>query len=164
MPTSDPTIVKPSKLWKRLSAERRQETALAFWVDSEDVAAQAEAVQALARHLKFRPQSVLALPREKQARYLTALPAVSDSLATRLLITYHLTHQRSMMAAFLDALGVAHEQGLITADEVKLPEAETCRTAGRDLLAAFPPDDVKIYFATLLVQDPDAWAPLEELL
>jgi len=164
MPTTGSTILKASRLWKRLSVERRQTTALAFWADAEDMAAHAEAVQAIARHLKFRPQSVVALAREKQARYLTSLPTVSDSLAVRLLVTYHLTHQRPMMATFLDALGIAHENGLITADEVKLPDAETCRAAGRDLLTAFPPDDVRIYFATLLVQDPDAWAPLEELL
>ena len=156
--------LKPSKLWKQISAEDRLETARAFWTDAGDVAAQAEAVEALARHLKFRARSVIALPIEKRARYLSSLPAVSDSLAARLLVSYHLTCQRPMMAAFLDALGVAHEDGLITAEEVKLPDADTCRRAARALLTTFPREQVSTYFATLLLQDPDAWAPLQDIV
>jgi hypothetical protein len=107
---------------------------------------------------------VIALPIEKRARYLSSLPAVSDSLAARLLVSYHLTRQRPMMAAFLDALGVAHEDGLITAEEVKLPDADTCRQAGRALMTTFPREQVSTYFATLLLQDPDAWAPLRDVI
>ena len=34
-------------------------------------------------------------------------------MAGRALILYHLAEQRPMMGAFLDALGIAHENGLI---------------------------------------------------
>ncbi len=160
----DVSSLKPSKLWKQIAAEDRLETARAFWADNEDVAAQAEAVDALARHLKFRARSVIALPIERRARYLSSLPAVSDSLASRLLVSYHLTRQRPMMAAFLDALGIPHEDGLITAEEVAPPDADTCGKAAREMMGRFPPEQVSTYFATLLLQDPDAWAPLRDVL
>lgn len=157
-------MLKPARLWKQLSAERRLEAVLAFWSESEDLAAQAEAIDAIARHLKFRAKSVMGLPVEKRARYLCALPAVSDSLATRLLVTYHLVAQRPMMAAFLDALGVPHDNGLITADRVRLPDAGACRAAAQSLMAKYPEADTKTYFATLLTQDPETWRPLEDLV
>ena len=157
-------MLKPARLWKNLSAERRLETAVAFWAESEDVASQAEAIDAIARHLKFRARSVMELPVEKRARYLFALPAVSDSLAARLLVTYHLVAQRPMMAAFLDALGVPHEDGLITADEVKVPDAGTCRAAAKALMAQYPEPDTTTYFATLLIQDPETWKPLGDFV
>jgi len=157
-------MLKPARLWKNLPAERRLETATAFWSGDEDMASQAEAIDAIARHLKFRARSVMGLPVEKRARYLCALPSVSDSLAARLLVTYHLTAQRPMMAAFLDALGVPHEDGLITAEDVKVPEADTCRAAAKALMEKFPEADTTTYFATLVVQDPETWKPLEEFI
>ena len=161
---SDRPLPKPARLWKQLSAERRHDTAVAFWSDSEDLTSQAEAIDAIARHLKFRARSVMGLPVEKRARYLCALPAVSDTLAARLLVTYHLVAQRPMMAAFLDALGVPHEDGLITADEVKVPDAETCRAAAKALMAQYPEPDTTTYFATLLIQDPETWKPLGDFV
>jgi hypothetical protein len=157
-------MLKPARLWKNLSAERRLDTAVAFWAESEDMTSQAEAIDAIARHLKFRARSVTELPADKRARYLCALPAVSDSLAARLLVTYHLTAQRPMMAAFLDALGVPHADGLITADDVKVPDADTCRAAAKALMDRFPEADTTTYFATLVVQDPETWKPLEEFV
>jgi len=157
-------MLKAARLWKNLSAERRLETAVAFWAESEDMTSQAEAIDAIARHLKFRARSVMELPVDKRARYLCALPAMSDSLAARLLVTYHLTAQRPMMAAFLDALGVPHEDGLITAEDVKVPDAATCRAAAKALMSRFPEADTTTYFATLVVQDPETWKPLEEFV
>ena len=161
---SDQALPKPARLWKQLSAERRLDTAVAFWTDSEDMASQAEAIDAIARHMKFRARSVMGLPVEKRARYLCALPSVSDSLAARLLVTYHLTAQRPMLAAFLDALGVPHEDGLITADDVKIPDESACRAAAKTLMDKFPHGDTTMYFATLVVQDPETWKPLEAFL
>ena len=58
-----------------------------------------------------------------------------DSLAARLLVSYHLGHQRPMMAAFLDALGIVHDNGLIN-DELSGAVAEDKLKAGADALAA----------------------------
>ena len=85
-----------------------------------------------------------------------------DVLAARLLVSYHLAHQRPMLRAFLDALGIPHEDGLITAEvEGADPGRDASRPPSTALEAAFPPDDVSLYLATLLSQDPETWGALQ---
>src|SRR4051794_3895640 len=110
----DYSAFRPSRIWKSLPAERRTEAARFFWGDEQSTDQQLEAVVAIAGHMKFRPKSVITLPADKKIRYLTTLPNVSDSIAARALVSYHLESQRPMMSAFLDALGIAHENGLIS--------------------------------------------------
>ena len=158
-----PDIPRPSQLWKQLSAERRASAAEAFWKDDSASMEQTEAVLAIANRIKFRVTSVLKMPREKKARQLVALPAVSEIVAARLLVTYHLDQQRPMMAAFLDALGVQHENGLIADEALAAPAAETLQAAARAIAASHPADDVALYLATLIWQDPETWGGLTEL-
>jgi len=72
---------RPSKLWKKLSAERRIAAAELFWADEQSTEQQIEAVGALAAHMKFRPKSVIGLPLDKKVKYLATLPTVSDAVA-----------------------------------------------------------------------------------
>jgi hypothetical protein len=156
-------IPRPSQLWKQLSAERKTQAAAAFWSDSNASVEHAEAIVAIAQRIKFRPKSVIALPVEKKARHLIAVGAMSELVAARLLVAYHLAHQRPMMGAFLDALGIAHEEGLINDENVEAPSAERLEQAARTLAAAFPADDVALYLSTLMWQDPDTWGGLEHV-
>jgi hypothetical protein len=160
--TQDFSDFRPSRLWKQLSAERRVEAAELFWTDEQSTEQQLEAVAALAAHMKFRAKSVIALPIAKKAKYLSTLPNVSDTVAARALVNYHLDRQRPMMAAFLDSLGITHENGLISEDNVAKPDAAKLREAAADLATKFPPDDVSLYFSTLVSQDPDTWGSLAE--
>ncbi len=153
---------RPSKLWKKLSAERRMTAAELFWSDEQSTEQQIEAVGALAAHMKFRPKSVISLPVEKKAKYLATLPTVPDTVAARALVSYHLERQRPMMGAFLDSLGVAHEDGLISEENAVKPEPDKLKSAAADLSAKFPKDDVVLYFSTLVSQDPDTWGGLAE--
>ena len=143
-----------------MSPERRLEAAELFWADEESAEQQIEAVSAIAGHMKFRTKSVIALPVEKKARYLVGLPAIADSVAARVLVHYHLERQRAMMAAFLDALGIAHDNGLITEETVPKPDRERLKSAVASLAASYPSEDVGLYFATLVSQDPDTWGEL----
>jgi hypothetical protein len=104
---------------------------------------------------------VLALSNEKKARHLASLARVSDLLAARLLVSYHLAHQRLMMGAFLDALGIAHEDGLIKDESPKAPDAETLDRAVKTLSEKYPKGDVARYFWALLWQDPETWGGLK---
>ena len=88
---------------------------------------------------------------------------VSETIATRALIAYHLTAQRPMMGAFLDALGISHEDGLITDEDVKAPAKEKVAAAAATLAGSHAADDVSLYLNTLLTQDPDTWASLDGL-
>src|SRR6478609_6968595 len=153
---------RPSRLWKKMSPERRLTAAQLFWSDEQSTEQQIEAVGALASHMKFRPKSVIGLPLEKKAKYLATLPAVSDTVAARALVNYHLERQRPMMGAFLDALGIAHENGLISEENVTKPDPEKLRTAAAELAAKYPQDDVSLYLRTLVSQDPDTWGSLAD--
>jgi hypothetical protein len=159
----DVSEFRPSRLWKRLSSERRMAAAELFWADEQSTEQQIEAVGALAAHMKFRAKSVVGLPLEKKAKYLATLPVVSDTVAARALVNYHLARQRPMMAAFLDSLGIAHEDGLISDENMTKPDKAALTAAAADLAARFPRDDVSLYFSTLVSQDPDTWGGLAEL-
>jgi hypothetical protein len=157
-----PDIPRPSQLWKRLSPERKLQAADAFWRDDNAAAEQSEAIATIAQRLKFRIKSVVALPVEKKARHLASMPAISELVAARLLVSYHLATQRPMMGAFLDALDIKHENGLIEDDDMPAPPPEKLQEAARTMASTFPPDDVALYFSTLIWQDPDTWGALQE--
>jgi hypothetical protein len=153
--------VRPARLWRSLPLDLRIAAASSFWTDEQAALEQAEAVALIARQIKFRPKSVLSLPVEKKARHLAGMAQVSDLLAARLLVSYHLEHQRPMMGRFLDELGIQHEDGLITEEEPKAPEADKLDAAAKALASEFPKDDVSRYFWTLLWQDPQTWGGLQ---
>jgi hypothetical protein len=161
--TQDYSAFRPSRIWKRLPIERREEAAELFWSDEQSAEQQVEACASIATHMKFRAKSVLGLPLEKKAKYLVRLPNIADTVAARALVNYHLGRQRPMMAAFLDALGVAHEEGLIKDEAVVKPDAAKLRAAVEDISTTFPADAVALYFSTLVSQDPDTWGELAEL-
>ena len=154
---------RPSRLWKRLPLERRIEAAELFWNDEQSADQQIEAVSSIAGHMKFRVKSVLNLPPEKRTKYLATLPSISDAIAARALVSYHLDRQRPMMGAFLDALGIAHDQGLISDEQVAKPDEGKLRSAAAELRSKFPADDVSLYLATLVSQDPETWGALAEM-
>jgi hypothetical protein len=66
------------------------------------------------------------------------------------------------MSAFLDALGVKHEDGLITEESPAAPTPEKLDEAVRTLAAAYPKADVARYFWALLWQDPETWGGLQD--
>jgi hypothetical protein len=158
-----PDLPRPSTLWKQLSPERKLRAADAFWKDDNAAMEQTEAVLAIAHRIKFRVPSVLKMPREKKSRQLVALMQVSELVAARLLVAYHLEEQRPMMASFLDALGIAHDDGLIADEALTAPAKESLDKAVQAIAAGFPADDVALYLSTLVWQDPDTWGALAEM-
>jgi hypothetical protein len=158
--TDEPSHPQPVELWKGLTEQQKIQAAEAFWGDADGIEQQAEALVLLAQRLKARPKFVQRLPLDRKARHLAHYPGMPDLLAARLLVSYHLALQRPMMAAFLDAAGVAHEDGLISEDPAGPIDAGRLESAVRALKADYPADAVSLYFATLLAQDPEIWAGL----
>lgn len=157
---------RPSRLWKALPLEKRVAAAEAFWRDeAEDVQAQhVEALVQIARRLNFRAKTVQALPIEKRVKHLAHIGDVSDAIATRALIAYHFQTQRPLMAAFLDAIGIKHEDGLITEEDVSPPDPARIAAAAEALRASFPAADVALYLRTIAALDSDTWANVEGVL
>ena len=155
---------RPVRVWKRMTAEQRLAAAEPFWADEQSTDQQIEAVALIASHMKFRTKSVLGLPPEKRIKYLATLPTISDAIVARALVSYHLERQRPMMSAFLDDLGITHENGLIADETVPVPAAATLSAAAKALAQKFPVEDVRLYFSTLVSQDPDTWGGLVDEL
>jgi hypothetical protein len=157
---TEPTLT-PAKLWKRMTADQRLKAARAFWLDEQATDDQIQAVMVIAQQKKFRPKFVLSLDTERKAKHLSGLLSLPETLAARALVIYHLADQREMMGAFLDALGIAHENGLIQDDGVK-PDPEKILPAVATLKEKFPADDVSLYLQTLVCQDPETWGALRQ--
>jgi hypothetical protein len=144
--------------------DQRLAVATAFWRDQDSALQHEEAVQAIAKQFKFRPQSVKKLPLERRARQLAALPRPSDSIASRALIAYHLSTRRPMLEAFLDSLGITHEQGVVAEVALTAPPPAKLASAAGELAKAFPPEEVRLYLLTLAAQDPDVWGGLVQVV
>jgi hypothetical protein len=146
-----------------MTFDQRQRVARAFWVGEDIADDQLQAALLIAQQKKFRPKTIVALDDDRKARHLASISSLPDTLAARALIVYHLAEQRPMMGAFLDALGIKHENGLIEEENTKPDEAKL-GTAAAALSAAYPPDDVRLYLSTLLCQDPETWAGLQSVM
>lgn len=146
-----------------MPAERRIVAAELFWADEQSAEQQMEAIAAIAAHMKFRTKTLFSLSTDKKSKYLSTLPNISDSIAARALVNYHLERQRPMMGAFLDGLGITHENGLINDENAAKPDPGKLKSAAAGLATTYPAEDVSLYFSTLVSQDPDTWGGLAEL-
>jgi len=145
-----------------MTGEQRLRTARALWNDAEARAEQLQAAGVIAQQLKFRPKTVAGLDKDKKARYLTNVVNVPEELAAKLLVVYHLAEQRPMMSAFLDAMGVAHDDGLIK-DDAGAPDPARMPGAAAAIATHYSAEDVAVYLNTLLCQDPRTWGALADL-
>jgi hypothetical protein len=156
------TTLTPSRLWKQMTPDQKLRASRAFWQDEQATDDQVQAVMLIAQRKKFRAKTVVGLDLDRKARHFASLAPMPETLAARALIGYHLAEQRPMMGAFLDALGIAHENGLIEEEHVA-PDAGKIPTAATELAKQFPADDVALYLNTLLCQDPETWKALENV-
>ncbi len=147
-----------------MSEEQKLRAAEAFWRESDAVEQQIQAMALLAQTLKARPKFVAGLTVERKAKHLARFANMPDVLAARLLVSYHLGHQRPMMGAFLDLLGIKHDNGLIADDPDGGLHVEKLDEGVESLRGAYPAEDVRLYFATLLAQDPETWEGLRKYL
>jgi hypothetical protein len=152
-----------TRLWKTLSPDERLRAASAFFAEPAPELA-AAAVGALVRARHLRPQAARALAPDAQARMLATVLEPGEPLAQGLLVGLHLAERRPLLGAFLDALRLPHEDGILKEEADKAPpvDAAGARTA-LGALAAFPAAEVRTYLNTLWLQDPERWQALAGL-
>lgn len=157
----EPNVVR---LWRALSREARLEAARGFWERPTEEAAVA-AAQEIVKILRVRPQAFHKVPLEQRVRAVAGLAAPPDTLAEALLISLHVDARRPLLVAFLDALGIAHEDGLIDEEEdFEAPRADAVRSALPALVASFPVDQIRVYWNALWLQDTERWNALAEVV
>lgn len=153
----------PGRLWAVLEPEARAAAARALY--RRDPAGRREADFAIATTMRFRDAAVRQLPVERRARYVAGMPSLSDSLVSSLLLAFHLEERKDVLGAFLDALEIPHEDGLIEEGrEIEPPAAGALAAGAEALYASFPEDAVDTYLASLLALDPDTWGGLAPTL
>jgi hypothetical protein len=151
-----------ARLWKHLAPADRLAAASAFFAEPPpELAPSALGVIASARHM--RPQAARALSPDAQAHILATVLDPGESLAQGLLVALHLAQRRPLLAAFLDALGLPHEEGVLKDEADALPPvAEPRARQAVAALSGFPWPQVEVYLNTLLLQDPERWAALAQ--
>jgi hypothetical protein len=151
------------RLWRHLGPDDRRAAAASFFREpTAETAALAVTAIAKARHM--RPQAARVLAPEAQASALASILDPGETLASALLVSLHLGERRALLTAFLDAVGLPHEDGILKEDEASpapLGEEEARRGA-RAIAAAFPRAQVELYLNVLWLQEPERWAVLRD--
>jgi len=150
------------KLWKAITPEERALGITAALDDDSDGWVKNTTRGAVAGALRLRPQTVATWPRAKLVSEAARLPLDNVQLLSAFLVDLHLGHRRTMMASFLDSLGIPNDEGRIDSENTEVaPQDDTKLTAAANaLVAKFPADEVATYFLTLLLQDGGVWKGL----
>jgi hypothetical protein len=126
-----------------------------------------QALAAASAWLRARPQFVVKQTPERRAKLVRqALARFSTSLvAEEVLAAYFLQVKKPLLVEWLDAIGLAHEDGALTADAPPQPE----RTALEKAVAAYraTPDDAEdraLLLEAFAAQSAIDWPALEELI
>ncbi len=154
----------PYAVWTLMSEDERRAAAVALW-EGADRDSRAALEVALAKDLKFRPQSVRHLGADRVASRLVRLAEeLPEAVLFQYLFHLHMGARRPLMVRFLDAVGLPHEDGALELPEgFEGPDAAKVESSGRELVAA-DGHEALVYLATLKVADGEFWAGLEPVL
>jgi hypothetical protein len=151
-----------TRLWKNLPPEERLAAAASFFAEPPPELAGA-AVGALVKARHLRPQAARSLAPDAQARILATVLDPGEPLSQGLLVSLHLGHRRALLGAFLDALALPHEDGVLKEEADAAPPVTPEKAkAAVGALASFPAGEVRTYLNTLWLQDPERWGALED--
>jgi hypothetical protein len=153
---ADPATANTKRLWKALSAEERRAALDALLSSEQDrpIARAALAAEiAKARH--FRPQMLAKWDDAKLAETGAKVDLADKGIAWDALLALHLRARTAMLVQFLDALGIAHQNGEITGelDPASVTD-DKVRAAAAGLLAGFDDSTVAVYLLALRASQP----------
>lgn len=124
-----------------------------------------QTVASAAAALKFRPRFLAKQPLPKRIaslRRVLVRPA-SDPLAEELLAIYFLKCRLDLLGEWLDLVGLEHEDGILTADEVPCPDASLLEEKVKTLRSGEDPD-CELLLRVFAAQSAIDWPALEEIL
>src|SRR3954462_14494001 len=139
---AEPASTTIRKLWKALTPEERALGITTALDDDENGWVKSTTRGAVAGALRFRPQTVATWPRAKLVSEAARLPLDDVQLLSAYLVDLHLGHRRPMMAAFLDELGIANDDGRIDSETTEVPVQDPAKlsAAAESIAARFPAD------------------------
>jgi hypothetical protein len=153
---ADPASANSRRIWRAMSAEDRRAALMALLSAKDDGPVAAAAIRAeiaTARH--FRPQVLASWDNAKLADTGAKLDIGDKPIAWEALLALHLKVRTPMLAHFLDALGIKHENGEFSEDiDTEALTEPKLREAAQGLLAAFDESAVAIYLLALRASQP----------
>ena len=155
-PSNDLWQTTSARLWKTLSAEEKSLAATEL-VKDESPMTRAGITAVVSDARKMRPIAVKKLSREVQARVVASVRDPGEILASSLLVALHLGPRKPMLIAFLDALELPHEDGVLK-DETSEPVSLDDLTKGVAAVGFESPSAIRVYLNTLWLQDAERWA------
>jgi len=156
--------LSPAGLWAQLDDATREEAVRSVYNDGAG-GGKLEADIAIANALRFRPGTVKQLPLERRVGYLLRAVHMDDSLASTILLAFHLDGRAEILQTFLDELGIPQQGGLIEEDyDLEPPDAETLARATASLYERFDASQTDLYLAALLALDPVTWGALRDVI
>ena len=156
---------RPSRLWKDMPVDKRVAAADAFWRDDE-----ASGDRSPARRGHRHDRAPAELPAEERARRCRSSVARNSSrrsatspTRSRRARSSRITSRRSVRSWRRSSTrsGIAHENGLITEEEVAAPDRDRLAAAVEAVRETHPADDVELYLRTLAALDGDTWVNLD---
>jgi hypothetical protein len=124
-------------------------------------------IATLAKQRKFRPVFIERKPpAERHVWMKDALGrAQNASVAAHLLQIWFVSGHSKLLCAFLDGLGIAHDENGTVDQMPAAPEKTKLLAAIEDLMDRFDPEVVKVYLhAFQALDDAGGWSTLDEIL
>ena len=156
--------MRPSQIFGAMSQGKCEQIMGTIASESPDTIRQTVATVAMA--LKFRPQY---LQKQPIAKRVSAMKRVltrgsSDPLAEELLAIYFLKCRLPLLTEWLDLMGLAHEDGMLTGDETPCPDAADLAAKVAKFRAVEDDDDRELLMRVFSAQAAIDWPALDEIL
>lgn len=164
---ASPDPLTHKQLWRALPTTERRHAAVQLLADTESPWARPALVEYLARVNKgFRRPTIAKWSNDKIADEIGRKPLDEVPLIDTLLKALHFPERAPLQAAFFDAVGIAHKNGSIEADELPTPAAEPSVVASgaATLLQRHPGDEALFYLLCIATLEPGAWPTLRAAL
>ncbi len=132
---------------------------------AKDKSAYKTAVEALAPSVNVRPVFVMRMPPSQRHAWLAKMLSrnSAEPIANNILQLWLASCHRDMLKAFLDQLGLEHEDGMIDSLPEK-PPAGKLKPAVDHLLANYPREYVIIYLHAFQAMELAKWPELDSML
>lgn len=135
-------------LWKALTPDERMAAATSYLAEEADARKRLNRIVARARN--FRPATVQRWTEEKVVKAIRHVPLNDDpKVAVPLLQCHHVPGQSDMVIAFLDGLGISHDQGNVDSFSGIDAKEDVVRSATRQIVEQFGLRAAAVYLLTL---------------
>ena len=155
--------MRPHQIFAEMSPEKCEQVMAKIAKEAPEVFRQT--VSTAATTLKFRPQYLWKQPIPKRVAAVRRVlsRAGSNSLAEELLAIYFLKCRLDLLTEWLDLMGLAHEDGMLTDDETPCPDAVLLEKNVKEFRAGND-DDCDLLLQVFAGQAAIDWPPLDKIL